>query len=95
MTGFSEDIREKSRVSNTSTKDSHAESNAAKISRLQMTLSSGTKLGRYEIRSKLDEGRIGKVYLAGYEARPQNIFSLELFEEDERFIAFADHGLHS
>jgi len=29
-----------------------------------MTLSLGTKLGRYEIRSKIGEGRMGEVYLA-------------------------------
>src|SRR5438128_11145623 len=29
-----------------------------------MTISAGTKLGRYEIRSKIGEGGIGEVYLA-------------------------------
>jgi hypothetical protein len=29
-----------------------------------MTLAAGTKLGRYEIRSKISEGRMGEVYCA-------------------------------
>jgi len=30
-----------------------------------MTLSAGTKLGRYEIRSKIGEGGMGEVYVSG------------------------------
>ena len=32
--------------------------------RLSMTLTLGTKLGRYEIRAKIGEGGMGEVYLA-------------------------------
>jgi TolB-like protein len=35
-----------------------------RAARHQMTLSSGTKLGRYEIRSQIGEGGMGEVYLA-------------------------------
>ena len=34
------------------------------LNTLHMTIESGTKLGRYEIRSKIGEGGMGEVYLA-------------------------------
>jgi len=37
-----------------------------------MTLATGTKLGRYEIRSKLGEGEMGEIYLTRH-ARPLKV----------------------
>jgi serine/threonine-protein kinase len=38
-----------------------------------MTLASGTKLGRYEIRSKIGEGGMGEVYCAYDEAMHREV----------------------
>ena len=53
-----------------------------------MTLSAGTKLGRYEIRSKLGEGGLGEGYLASDTRLERNV-ALKVLPTDLLLIAIA------
>src|SRR6476659_3026878 len=70
-----------------------------------MPIAAGTKLGRYEIRSKIGEGGMGEVYLAedtkldrqvAIKALPEHLFSdtdrLARFQREAKVLASLNHS---